>query len=405
MQFTQQDTVSSASRTAARGVHRRDMVLRILTDLFVVDGERQSEAQRKTNEDLMINLARESGSVIRREVAERLACHANPPRRLVRMLAADEIAVAAPLLRHSRALSDADLALIVLTGSVEHGRAVALRPALGAAVTDAIIAIEDAQAVSAMMRNPYAVLSEDGIRQLCRDGGDMAATVDALMTREHLQPEVMAGLFWHTAGANREVILARLTLRDAQAAWPDGLPRLNGALRSAGAADLQAAQEGLCKILLARRVDAFRDLFARALGVKPALGERIMQDEGGEAFAVACRAAGFSAEAFTSMLILYNPVVGKSVERVFAIGGAYDGIPRALAWRLLEAWNEKARDGDREREPAAARAEAPLRGAIHEAYAVRTERSAATYAAARGRPRPDAALPRPGQRSTGGSGR
>ena len=402
MHLTRQDKVSGLlTKAGPRGDHRRDTVLRVLTDLFVNDGARQSAAERQSNEELMINLVGEAGQVVRQEIAERLACHQNPPRRLVRALAAEDITVARALLRHSPALSDEELAEIVLTTTLEHARAAAARPAFGAALSDAIIAIEDSEATLTMLRNPYAALSADGVRRLCRAAGSDDAIAEALLKRNNLEPAVLADLFWYATSENREAILEQLS---EQAVWPAEQPRLDAPLRRVDAASLKLAQEGLSKILLARRIDDFRDLFGRAMGITPALAARIMKDEAGEPFAIACRAAGFSMSAYTTLLILYNPAVGQSVQRVFALGGIYERIPQALAWRLLEAWS--AQMGNRE-QPADIREEspAPLGGALHEPVAMRTERSAATYSAARGGPRTRTPTPRPAERSSGGSGR
>lgn len=385
MHFTRTDIAPGGpGATATWESHRRDALLLILADLFVTHGERQSEKERESNEKLMIGLAAEAGLVMRQEIAERLACHERPPLRLVRELAEDDIAVAGPLLRHSPALGDEELAEIVLTTTVEHARATAERSAFDAVLGDAIIAIEDPEAILTMLRNPYAAFSEHGARRLCRLAGDIQGVVEALVKRDDLEMAALAELFWHAASDSREAILKRLS---GQTWWPGDYPRLDAPLRYADEENLKMAEEGLARLLLGRRIDDFRTLFRRAMGIAPALAERIMQDDSGEPFAIACRAAGFSMSAYTTLLILYNPAVGQSVKRVFALGTVYETIPQALAWHLLEAWNAKF--GDRAK-PAFA-----LREGIHEPHAVRTERTAGGYAPGRegNRPRMPVALP------------
>jgi len=394
MHLTRLDNVSGLP--GAAGIwsgHRRDTMLLILADMFAVHGERQSAAERANNEELMIRLAGEAGLVVRQEVAERLARHQKPPRRLVRALAEDNIVVAKPLLRHSPALSDEELALIVLTTTVEHARAAAERPAFGAALGDAIVATEDREAILTILRNPYAALSQDGIRRLCRTASGVQDIVEALLKRDNLEPAVLAELFWYATSQSREAILVRLS---AQALWPAEQPRLNAPLRQANAANLKMAEEGLSKLLLGRRIDDFRKLFSRAMGIGPSLSARIMKDDSGEPFAIACRAAGFSMAAYTTLLILYNPAVGQSVQRVFALGSIYETIPRALAWHLLEAWS--ARMGDR------AQTAVALREAIHEPLAIRSERSANGYTRGRDGNRTRMPTARPFERFAGGSG-
>jgi uncharacterized protein (DUF2336 family) len=375
------------------GGQRRDTMLLVLADMFAVHGERQSAQERANNEELMVRLAGEAGLVVRQEVAERLARHRNPPRRLVRLLAEDEIVVAKPLLRHSPALSDEDLALIVLTTTIEHARAAAERTAFGAALGDAIVATEDQEAILTMLRNPYATMSQDGIRRLCRTASGVQDIVDALLKRDNLEPAVLADLFWYATSASREAILLRLS---AHALWPAEQRRLNAPLRQADAANLKMAEEGLSKLLLGRRIDDFRNLFSRAMGIGPLLAARIMKDDGGEPFAIACRAAGFSMAAYTTLLILYNPAVGQSVQRVFALGGISETIPRALAWHLLEAWSARMGEG--------ARAAIGLREAIHEPLAIRSERGVSGHALSRDGNRGRVPKARSFERSAGGSG-
>lgn len=373
MHLTRQHNVPSLPGAARTwGGHRRDTMLLILADMFAIHGERQSASERANNEELMVRLAGEAGLVVRQEVAERLAHHQKPPRRLVRALAEDDIVVARPLLRHSPALNDEELALIVLTTTIEHARAAAERPAFGAALGDAIVATEDHQAILTMLRNPYATLSQDGIRRLCRTAGGVQDIVEALLRRDNLEPAVLADLFWYAASQGREAILKRLS---AQALWPVEQPHLNSPLRHADSANLKMAEEGLSKLLLGGRIDDFRNLFSRAMGIGPSLATRIMKDGSGEPFAIACRAAGFSMAAYTTLLILYNPAVGQSVQRVFALGSIYETIPRALAWHLMDAWS--ARMGD------AAHLTFALREAVHEPLGIRTERGANGHTMAR----------------------
>lgn len=403
MFLTQQDKITGLLGITDSGPKRRDSVLRVLTDLFILDGDRQTPAEREMHEELMVNMALESGLVMRKEMAERLASHPRPPARLARLLAGDDIAVAGSLLRHSPALDDAALAEIVLTSSIEHARAAACRAMLGTASTDAIIALEDREAMLDVARNTDATLSADGISQLCRLAKNDAAMAQALLTRTDLRPELTVALFWYASSQLRETILERLAGEDiGMSAWLNAIPRLNAPVRHADAETLKSTHEGLSSILLSRRTDDFRDLFGRILGLKPALAQRILNDESGEPFAIACRAAQLSVECYTTLLILYNPVVGQSVQRVFALGGLYESIPGALAWRMLEAWNAGTRDEAPVQTPAAAATPARMRGAIHDAFAVRTERPDRSAGYVPTRPAAQPATARPGPRVNAG---
>ena len=64
-------------------------------------------------------------------------------RALARQLAEDVLDVATPILVHSVVLTDEDLVQVIERSSVDHARAVAMRPALNVAVTNALIRTEN----------------------------------------------------------------------------------------------------------------------------------------------------------------------------------------------------------------------------------------------------------------------
>lgn len=366
MHSTQQDRISGLLDVVGLGgPNRRDTVLRILTDLFILDGERQSPTEREMHEQLMLNMAAEAGMVMRRELAERLAPHPHPPGKLMRMLARDDIDVARPLLRHSTALDDATLSEIVNTTTPDHVYAIAERAVLGPRTCDAIIVNGDRSALIQICRNPLAALSSDSIKSLSKLAAQDPSIATALLARKDLRPELMIGLFWQADSERRRTVLAKLgEMEGGPGTWRQGIPPLKAPIRQADTAARKAVQEGLAAILVARRSDEFRAMFAQVLGIKPSLARRIMNDVGGEPFAVACRAIGFTLETFTTMVILYNPAVGQSVERVYGLGNLFNKIPDSVAWHLLEAWNLASK----EEKPADAMPVMALREAIHDAF-------------------------------------
>lgn len=403
MQFGRRNE-ATAQRGGAEisGVHRRNTVLRILTDLIVMEADRHDGGDAAAQEELMIALIEEAGTVMHQEIAQRIALLKSPPRRLVNVLVRKDFEVAAPLLRQSAGLGDEELAEIVLTTSLDHARAIAALPAPGPATVDAIVAIEDREAILLLLRNESVRPSPDAAQELFRQAKTDPAIARALIGCQGLPARMLTELYWHASSIQRGQILTRLRMEMAGGTWgrtdAPGQAHLAAPLVRTDSKTRAAALDGFSAILRAGRTDAFRELFGRAAGLSAGLAARIVADESGEPFAIACRALGISAERFGELVILYNPSVGRSVNRVFALGKAYDQLPVDLAVRLVESWNAPAAAPARP-EPAAA----PLRGPIHEAYAVRTGRSAATYASSQGR-RAEPAVRRPAERGSGTAG-
>jgi uncharacterized protein (DUF2336 family) len=75
----------------------------------------------------------------RQELAERLAARADVPPRVVVKLAADTIAVAAPVLTHSPVLQDDDLAGLAREKSQDHLLAISNRSWVSERITDILV--------------------------------------------------------------------------------------------------------------------------------------------------------------------------------------------------------------------------------------------------------------------------
>jgi uncharacterized protein (DUF2336 family) len=96
------------------------------------------------------------------------------PAALVRALALDDaVAVAAPVLSHSTALSDADLVLCASTRSQGHLYAIAQRQTISEIITDILIERGEPKVVHTVAKNAGARISDGSFRELvARSGKD-----------------------------------------------------------------------------------------------------------------------------------------------------------------------------------------------------------------------------------------
>ncbi len=78
----------------------------------------------------------------------------------------------------------------------------------------------------------------------------------------------------------------------------------------------------------------------RALGISRALAERIARDPYGEPIVVAAKALGMKASVLQRILLVLNPQIGQSVERVYDLARLYDDLTPAAAERMLAIWRQ-----------------------------------------------------------------
>jgi len=86
---------------------------------------------------------------------------------------------------------------------------------------------------------------------------------------------------------------------------------------------------------LERKPAEFARTLERALGISTTYAQRIVADEGGEPLLVAAKALGMPTDAFLRIILLLNPIIGKSLVRVFGLAKLYDALPRETALRLV----------------------------------------------------------------------
>jgi uncharacterized protein (DUF2336 family) len=97
---------------------------------------------------------------------------------------------------------------------------------------------------------------------------------------------------------------------------------------------------------LKRNPTQFARLLAAALGVAPALAERIVADASGEPLVVSAKALGMSAAALQRVLLFLDPAIGQSVQRVYDLAQLFDDITPQAASQMTAIWRgQLARKG------------------------------------------------------------
>jgi hypothetical protein len=92
------------------------------------------------------------------------------------------------------------------------------------------------------------------------------------------------------------------------------------------------------------RIGEFLREFERLLSVPKSLCERILNDRSGEPMVIAAKAANMPIAVLQRILLLVNPAVSHSVQRVFDLTDLFHDIERHTAVKLLSLWQAQARD-------------------------------------------------------------
>jgi uncharacterized protein (DUF2336 family) len=125
-----------------------------------LDTSELSASEKKLAIDILRAMARDAETRVRHAIAETLKSSEAMPRDIALTLAKDDAIVAAPVLRASPVLTDADLIAVLAEGQGDKQMAVAARPEVSEAVSAAVVATGNAAAVTTLVANDGAKISE-----------------------------------------------------------------------------------------------------------------------------------------------------------------------------------------------------------------------------------------------------
>jgi uncharacterized protein (DUF2336 family) len=344
-------TLSTLIRTTlVDGATVRATAVRTLTDLFLeAVGHGAGEVPLHFQE-LMIALLPRTPPELRAEVSRRLAGCPELPLAVARLLCRDTIDAAVPILRLSPVLAEADL-LAAATGACRHkARAVAGRVGLPPSVTAALIERGDRRIAAELAENHTPLDSRSASRIALRADLPRRAA-ELLVETPGLSEAALASLFWRTGGSARRRIVDRLMARR-----PASLHDTRQAGRNQTIHDLG---EVLRELAATRRNDALAARLSAALEMDHALGQRIVDDPGGEALVIAGLAAGLSIEQITGLVLLASPDAAGSYAVLRGLVDFAERVAPESAARMIGLW---ARD-----EPGA---KTPHTGTMHHEPAI-----------------------------------
>lgn len=288
-------------------------LLRATTALFCQEPIHERDAVRRY-EELALHFLSRAGVPDRLYVATLLAGRADAPASIMRLLARDQIEVAAPILRQSAVLSTIDLLGVIAVTGAEHHKLIEGRASLNADVIRAL-----ALARPKVAETPVAA--------------GAAASSSATKTEQPI-PAIDPGIggFLDLPPAGRLQVLGRVAARGPAARGVPLPRRIEQALRHAFAnSEIVAA---------AKKRDRERLIgaMAESLDIASDTVRRLIDDPSGEPLVLMLKATGLKDAEGRIVLLLANPAIGESVERFFHLADIHASLEIGVAESFVAAW-------------------------------------------------------------------
>lgn len=296
-------------------------------DSFVPAAGAAESRRARFSAAILDRLVEDAAVEVRAALSEAVAGLPEAPRELILRLARDAaLAVAAPVLRRSPLLREADLiALVEAPPAPFTRRVVATRPQLGEAVAEAIAASADTPAIAALLRNPAAAIREATLDSLVEGAAAQPSWQAALARRPSLPAHAQRALCAMVAGHLMDVLAARPDL-------PEGLAetlrqRIEERLAAAG-----PSQEAAREAARAGDRDALLDLLAAASGFPPARIDAALTLRSARVITALCWRAGWTAELAEEIQLAFG-VPREQLLRA-NVEGSWTLSPSELQWQI-----------------------------------------------------------------------
>ncbi|MDB5508813.1 MAG: hypothetical protein JWL93_1282 [Hyphomicrobiales bacterium] len=303
----------------------RPMLLRVLTDMFVMRASHSGDEVRQFGELAMrvVDDAREAELL---HVASALCRHPDAPADVLEQIVMRGGPAAALLLAQCPRLSTLTIDAAASLGSPESAAAVARRIDLDAATVTTLASRPEMDVLQALVRNESAPLDAQAISCLVERARTDVELGRLVLARMAHKPQASA-LFLQANSRQRSLILTALKRQ----------------LRETGAVSTFMEQSGSA---LPRRLETaalthdreeFVGLLSQGLSSDRDLTTAILSDPDGEPLAIALRAIGVTPEVATRIFLFVDPVISHSYGKVSRLTQIVATTSLDLATALVQA--------------------------------------------------------------------
>jgi uncharacterized protein (DUF2336 family) len=295
---------------------------------------------------------------VRSELA-RLVAGAPAFGRTTSLFALDDIEVAAPILRKSRALSDTTLLKVIAKNSQPHMMAVTQRQDISPTVSHALVEAGDDEVVVSLLANDTAQIAHDTFQAVTVRAQTSTLLQAPLVRRKDVPVEMLTELYLKVESGLRLEILTKYNTvssteidkafqrsRSHVGKSGDGLPP-----------DFRAAQAkiddltrrgfltppGLATLLRegAGGRTAFNIAFAQLADVEFDLVQRTVAARDLDTVALLCRGAGFDRALYLTIAIALRHSEDRTGPAAEELGALYETVPVQAAKRAVRFWKAR----------------------------------------------------------------
>jgi len=329
---------------------RRRTLLREVTDLFFETSGHRSERESALFDDVLQLVAAQVQESVLVELSEMFADAPDAPVGLMQDLANHAFQIASPVLARSHALNEQALLQVVNNKSQAHIKAVAERPDVSEAISDAIVRVGDDRALDALMRNDEAKISRNSMEAAVDRARQSTMLHDAVVKRHDLPLDLLNEMYFVVETRLRDQIMARnaavdpatldAALSKARARVRQSVGELNAEQKNAMAfvQSKRAKGELNARLLVSLYRDAKRMHFllglAEITGVDQETISALLERRDVDGLAMICRAANIERPLFVTLAVLAcggDAVMGQAEE----FGRMYNGVPVEAAQRAV----------------------------------------------------------------------
>jgi uncharacterized protein (DUF2336 family) len=298
----------------------REEIYLAVASLYRVQGNHLNDRERGLMRDILHRLTHDVEMAIRIALAERLADDTSVPNDLVLLLADDTIEVARPVILRSPLLTDEDMLRLIAERDNAHQEAVAARPHIGEAVTEALANCKAEAVLVTLARNATAKISSTTYEVLVEKSKTIVGLQEPISRRADLPP-VLATKMCEWVSEALKIYIARnypiepvrldsaLVLaendvksepRPPKPTPTESATKLIEKLHIAG----QLKAGFLLRVLYQGQIDLFDLAFARLLELPLSALRQNLYERGPKAVALACRGVGIDRCVFATVFKL-----------------------------------------------------------------------------------------------------
>jgi uncharacterized protein (DUF2336 family) len=319
-----------------------------------------SAAESAELDRILASVASEFSTQVRAEFAKLVAANAAHFSHAAERFAMDEIEVAAPVLKHSDALSEDVLLKVVAEKSEAHMMAVTERRNVSPRVSHALVERGGDEVVSSLLRNEGADIA-DKTYDMVMERADGSPLLQAgLVRRKSVPLDLLNELYHKTEAGLRQEITAKfgqVESAELERAFERSRIRLTSRYRQLPD-DIAVARKNLAALEAKRQLapaflvtllregagkrTTFLLAFAKLADVEFEVVQRAVDKPTFDMLALLCRGAGFERSLFVTLAVGLDKS-GGGLTKAEEFGGLYESVPVRAAQRALRFW--KVRTG------------------------------------------------------------